>query len=208
MFARDLRKRRPRPTARWHLDEMVIKIAGKRHWLWRAVDDEGKVLDVLVQAGGIHGPPPVSAGHPSLLCRLWTLARFAHAQAHHKASLRTRDDHDRWARLVRSRATAARSDGSTRATAAPQQPGRKLASADAPARAQDAAVQVAGVCPTLLVRSCCRPQRLQRRAPSHLTQNPEAVPGSCHETMAWSHCVWRPVVRDHRRHRRALIRLP
>jgi len=49
LFARDLRRRRPRPTARWHLDEMVITIAGKRHWLWRAVDDEGEVLDVLVQ---------------------------------------------------------------------------------------------------------------------------------------------------------------
>jgi len=36
LFARDLRKRRPRPTARWHLDEMVITIAGKRHWLWAA----------------------------------------------------------------------------------------------------------------------------------------------------------------------------
>ncbi len=52
LFARDLRRRRPRPTARWHLDEMVITIAGKRHWLWRAVDDEGEVLDVLVQTQG------------------------------------------------------------------------------------------------------------------------------------------------------------
>ncbi len=50
LFARELRKRRQRPTGRWHLDEMVVKIAGKRHWLWRAVDDEGEVLDILVQA--------------------------------------------------------------------------------------------------------------------------------------------------------------
>jgi len=49
LFARDLRRRRPRPTARWHLDEMLNTIAGKRHWLWRAVDDEGEALDVLVQ---------------------------------------------------------------------------------------------------------------------------------------------------------------
>jgi len=47
LFARELRKR---PTGRWHLDEMVVKIAGKRHWLWRAVDDEGEVLDILVQS--------------------------------------------------------------------------------------------------------------------------------------------------------------
>jgi len=50
LFARELRKRRQRPTGRWHLDEMVVKIAGKRYWLWRAVDDEGEVLDILVQS--------------------------------------------------------------------------------------------------------------------------------------------------------------
>jgi len=49
LFARELRKRRPRPTARWHLDEMVVTIAGNRHWLWRAVDDKGEVLDILMQ---------------------------------------------------------------------------------------------------------------------------------------------------------------
>ena len=48
-FARNLRRSRPKPTGRWHLDEMVVKIAGKRMWLWRAVDDEGEVLDCLVQ---------------------------------------------------------------------------------------------------------------------------------------------------------------
>ena len=49
MFARNLRRSRPGPTARWHLDEMVVKIGGRRMLLWRAVDDEGEVLDVLVQ---------------------------------------------------------------------------------------------------------------------------------------------------------------
>src|SRR5271168_1492319 len=48
-FARELRHRRPRPTARWHLDEMAVMIAGRQFWLWRAVDDEGEVLDLLVQ---------------------------------------------------------------------------------------------------------------------------------------------------------------
>lgn len=50
LFARELRKRRPRPTARWHLDEMLVTMAGKRYWLWRAVDSEGEVLDLLVQS--------------------------------------------------------------------------------------------------------------------------------------------------------------
>ena len=49
MVARRLRERRPRPSGRWHLDEMVVRIAGKRMYLWRAVDHEGEILDVLVQ---------------------------------------------------------------------------------------------------------------------------------------------------------------
>ena len=48
-IARRLRQRRPRPSDRWHLDEMVVRIAGKRMYLWRAVDHEGEVLDMLVQ---------------------------------------------------------------------------------------------------------------------------------------------------------------
>src|SRR5258708_2948217 len=49
VFARRLRRRRPRPGDRWHLDEMVIRIAGRRMYLWRAVDHEGEILDMLVQ---------------------------------------------------------------------------------------------------------------------------------------------------------------
>ena len=49
LFARELRRRRPRPTSQWHLDEMVVTIAGRQFWLWRAVDDEGEFLDLLVQ---------------------------------------------------------------------------------------------------------------------------------------------------------------
>ena len=48
-FAQNLRRRRPSASGSWHLDEMVVKIGGKRMWLWRAVDDEGEVLDMLVQ---------------------------------------------------------------------------------------------------------------------------------------------------------------
>jgi transposase-like protein len=49
VIARRLRRRRPRPSNRWHLDEMVVRIAGKRMYLWRAVDHEGEALDMLVQ---------------------------------------------------------------------------------------------------------------------------------------------------------------
>ena len=48
-IARGLRRYRPRPSDRWHLDEMVVRIAGKHMYLWRAVDHEGEVLEILVQ---------------------------------------------------------------------------------------------------------------------------------------------------------------
>ena len=48
-FARNLRRLRPRPADTWHLDEMVVSIQGRRMYLWRAVDSEGEVLDLLVQ---------------------------------------------------------------------------------------------------------------------------------------------------------------
>jgi putative transposase len=49
-IAADLRKRRPKPHATWHLDEVYLKIDGRLVHLWRAVDAEGEVLDVLVQS--------------------------------------------------------------------------------------------------------------------------------------------------------------
>ena len=49
-IARNLRQMRPIPSDYWHLDEMVIVIRRRRHWLWRAVDNEGEVLDFLVQS--------------------------------------------------------------------------------------------------------------------------------------------------------------
>ncbi len=48
-IAANLRRSRPGPSDHWHLDEMVIVIRRKRYWLWRAVDNEGEVLDFLVQ---------------------------------------------------------------------------------------------------------------------------------------------------------------
>lgn len=49
-YARRLRQARPKADAQWHLDEVFVSINGKRMYLWRAVDGEGEVLDVLVQS--------------------------------------------------------------------------------------------------------------------------------------------------------------
>ena len=49
-FANQIRQRLPCAGDKWHLDEVALKIAGQKHWLWRAVDQDGIVLDVLVQS--------------------------------------------------------------------------------------------------------------------------------------------------------------
>jgi len=49
-YANTLRRRRPRPGDKWHLDEVFISINGVTHYLWRAVDQNGNVLDILVQS--------------------------------------------------------------------------------------------------------------------------------------------------------------
>jgi putative transposase len=49
-FADQIRRRLPASGDKWHLDEVAISIAGKKHWLWRAVDQHGAVLDILVQS--------------------------------------------------------------------------------------------------------------------------------------------------------------
>src|SRR5262245_539260 len=48
-YATQLRRRRPQPGDKWHLDEVFLTINGAWHYLWRTVDQEGHVLDILVQ---------------------------------------------------------------------------------------------------------------------------------------------------------------
>ena len=49
IYANELRRRHPRPGDKWHLDEVFVTINGRTHYLWRAVDQDGTVLDILVQ---------------------------------------------------------------------------------------------------------------------------------------------------------------
>ena len=78
LFARELRDQRPRPTSTWHLDEMAVTIVGSQFWLWRSVDDEGEVLDLLVQRrcdkatarGVAKFAAVVAAGSPTGLWRM------------------------------------------------------------------------------------------------------------------------------------------
>ena len=50
IFAAALRRRQPRTGDKWHLDKMMVAISGRNYWLWRAVDQHGVVLDILVQS--------------------------------------------------------------------------------------------------------------------------------------------------------------
>ncbi len=49
-YAKQLRRKKPSQKDIWHLDEVVMSIGGRKHWLWRAVDQDGYVLDEIVQA--------------------------------------------------------------------------------------------------------------------------------------------------------------
>src|SRR5260221_12905256 len=62
--ARNLRHRRPTPHGKWHLDEMVVSIAGRRMYMWRAGDSEDEVRDVMVP------PRPHKAAALQLLRKL------------------------------------------------------------------------------------------------------------------------------------------
>ena len=89
VVARRLRERRPRPSFRWHLDEMVVRIARKRMYLWRAVDHEGEILDSERRGNGpgvpfrdapIVAAPPCEAGSGCVRgalrghCMTWRIA--------------------------------------------------------------------------------------------------------------------------------------
>src|ERR1044072_8465771 len=56
-FANQIRRRLPCPGDKWHLDEVCQIVGGKKHWLWGAVDQNGVVLDVLVQKRCEKMPP-------------------------------------------------------------------------------------------------------------------------------------------------------
>ena len=124
-FANRIQRRAPRRGDKWHLDEVVISIAGKKHWLWRAVDQAGVVLDVLVQQ------PPRQEGSQTPVAQTaeeagTCTACFDHRQAE-KLCRGQAGDH------ARRRAPSAQG---------PQQPGGEFPPTDATARADHEAVQV------------------------------------------------------------------
>src|SRR5215212_2043977 len=134
-FANQIRRRLPCPGDKWHLDEVCLMISGKKHWLWRAVDQDGVVLDVLVQSR-----------------RDKRAAKRLLPQAAEAADpCAARPDHGQADELQRREG---RGDALGRASEAQRfkQQSGELPSADAATRAADEAVQVAGPGPTLPLR--------------------------------------------------------
>ena len=159
LFAQELARRRPRPTSRWHLDEMAVIIAGEPFWLWRAVDDEGEVLDLLVQR------QRGKTAAVKLMRKLMKKQGFVpdvrvtdrlRSYGAAKAELKLTARHEQRAKSEQSR--------------------REFAPAGPATRAQDAAFQIAGISPALLVCSRSRLQQLQPSAPPRIPQHAPHYP--------------------------------
>src|SRR4051794_23500288 len=124
-FANQVRRRLPRPGDKWHVDEVAIPIAGEKHWSWRAVDQDGMVLDVLVQSRrdkrARRAPAPQAAVEAEAAA-----ARHGHRQAGELSRGEAETD-------VQGRAPPARGS---------EQPGPELAPADEVTRTADEAVQI------------------------------------------------------------------
>ena len=157
-IAANIRSSRPRPSDHWHLDEMVISIRGGKYWLWRAVDNEGEVLDFLVQ-------------------------RRRDAQAAKKLMVKLLKKHGfAPSRVVTDRLRsypaalrAIRLTAEQRSGLASKQQGGELASADTTPRTKTAALQITRLSPTFPRHPC---RHIQRIHPSTSSAAPTAFQGA------------------------------
>ena len=152
MIAADLRKRRPKPHSTWHLDEVYLKIDGRMVYLWRAVDAEGEVLDVLVQSK--------RNKHAALKLMRKLLKKYAFAPER----LVTDD--------LRSYGSAARELGLERRRERGRWKNNRAENSHQPTRRRERKMQrfkSAGFSPEVSFHTRRRLQHLQRPTPSHLS---------------------------------------
>ncbi len=152
IIAANLRRPRPRPSDHWHLDEMVIVIQKKRYWLWRAVDNEGEVLDFLVQR-----------------------RRNAKAARKLMKKLLKKQDRDGQASVIPFGLPSYRPCGRTRSRFEGQQQSRKLSSAGSAAGAQATEVQVTRLGATLPQHPFCDLQHFLSPASSPQTTHVQSA---------------------------------
>src|SRR4051812_38984409 len=176
-FANEIRRRLPRPGDKWHLDEVQIKIAGKKHWLWQAVDQDGTVLDVLVQSRRDKKAAKRLLRKPAEEADA-AAARAGHGQAGELSGGEAGAD-------ARRRTSAAQGA---------QQSGRKLPPADTATRTADEAVQITPPGATVPLR----PRPDQQPLPS-LPRSP-----SCRRVPSRPRASVRDLGRDHWRQGRRI----
>ena len=135
VYAAGLRRRRPRPGDKWHLDEVFVKINGHRQYLWRAVDQDGNVLDILVQ------PRRDAKAAKRFFRKLLTKqCRGASGAGHRQAPPATGGP------------SGGDAVGRAPAVEVPEQPGGELAPADPATRTRDERLPLARRSPTVPVR--------------------------------------------------------
>src|SRR5277367_3431064 len=154
MIAAHLRKRRPKPHATWHLDEVYLKIDGRMVYLWRAVDAEGEVLDLLIQTrrnkqAALKLMRKLLKKYAFVPDKLVTDDLRSYRAAAADLGLAGRHDRGRWRN---NRAENSHQPNPT-------------------TRAQDARVQERRIGAKISLNACGGPQHLQRPAPSHLSKN-------------------------------------
>ena len=153
-IAADLRKRRPKPHTTWHLDEVYLKIDGRLVYLWRAVDADGEVLDVLVQTrrnkrAALRLMRKLLKKYSVVPDKLVTDDLRSYAAAASDLGIARRHERGRWR----------------------NQSSREFASTDPMTRTQDARVQERGIRAKISFSACSSPQHFQCPTPSHLSKN-------------------------------------
>ena len=166
-IAADLRKRRPKPHTTWHLDEVYLKIDGRLVYLWRAVDAEGEVLDVLVQTrrnkrAALKLMRKLLKKYGFVPDKLVTDDLRSYGAAADDLGIAKRHERGRWRNN--------RAENS-------HQPTRRR-------ETQDARVQERGIRAKISLSACSSPQHFQRPAPSHLSKNAPSLQGIGHADMA------------------------
>src|SRR6476620_11320819 len=149
-YAARLRRRRPRPGDKWHFDEVFVKINGTTHYLWRAVEQHGNVLDILVlapQRGGGQAVFPSAAQGPAI---------------------RAAGDCHRPAGELSGRCPRAVAVGDPSPLEVPPQPGRELPSAEQGPGTGEETLRLAAAGPTVVV--CVRQHPRALSAPSSSDQ--------------------------------------
>ena len=137
-YARKLRRSHPRADTRWHLDEVFVSINGKNVYLWRAVDCEGEVLDVLVQS------------RRNKRAALKLMRKLLKSQGFSPDAVSDRQTAIIWRGIERNLAMRARHITGGRI----EQSGREFSSPDTAKRTTDAALQVRRFGATIPLHTC------------------------------------------------------